>query len=694
MRRWLFILILFLLTDAAAQKIRDFRKEALLLKETLLKNHFQAKTIDDRFSLQVFSKLLKELDPYRIYFTEEDVRNLRKYERAIDDELNGNGWSFFNALQRTYQQSLNRSITITRQLLQAPFNFQAKEYYSNDTSRWMPDEKELITKQRLWLKYLTLQQLSSMAERMDPKKDFVSKYEPEARQRVMVSQLRKINRMLKHPSGFENLFATRFFKAITAVFDPHTNYLSATDMENFMSMLSTEGYYFGITLEENDLGEVSIASLTPGGPAWKSGELNTADVLLVLKWENKDSVDMTNVSLEEANEILSDANHATAEVTVRKADGLQKTVRIRKTKVSSEDSYVRSFVLYGKFKIGYISLPDFYTRWGETSEGSRCASDVAKEILKLKKEKIDGLILDIRYNGGGAMLEAIAMAGIFIDEGTLGFFKDREGKIQPMKDINRGTVYDGPLLLIVNGQSASASEFLAAALQDYNRGIIAGSRTFGKATAQNIFSLDQSRKIETTLASIKNDIGYATITTGKLYRTTGKTAQGRGVTPDINLPDIFQTLDIHEEKMDFALSADSVSKKSYFKPFNPLPLKELRNKSMQRIDTTKAFAELKSVYSWLSQMVNKKEEPVLLSWQQVYKDYKETALQKEIVHENYSNPSTVYEVENSEMDNQRNAVDEYAKEFSRLWTAKLKNDVCLKEAFFILCDYIDLSKKP
>jgi carboxyl-terminal processing protease len=684
----------FFSVSALAQSPRDFQHETLLLQEVLSKNHYAPRVLNDRFASDVFGHLLERLDPERMYFTAQEIQQLTNASGNIDDELSGKGWGFFNALKDVYKKGVERYQAASSHLLQSPFNWKLNEYYWNDTSRWQQDDQQLINKHRLWLKYQTLERLGSMAGLEEPEPDFLSRHESEARQRVKSSELRKVNRILKHPAGFDTYFASQFFQSVTAVYDPHTSYLSATEMENFMSMLSTEGYYFGLTLGENDRGEISIASLAPGGPAWKSGELNASDVLLMLKWENQESFDMAGLSVEEANEILADANHGTMELTVRKTDGLEKTVRIRKEKLSSEDSYVRSFVLEGPIKVGYISLPDFYTRWGNTSEGSQCASDVAKEILKLKKEKIAGLILDIRYNGGGSLQEAIALAGIFVDEGTLGFLKDRDQKATSLKDMNRGTIYDGPLLLMVNGQSASASEFLAAAMQDYNRAIIAGSRTFGKATAQNIFPLDKTKQDESGLASIKNDVGYATITTDKLYRTTGKTAQGKGIVPDVLIPDVFDVINYHEENIRFAIPADSVSRKSFYKSLKPLPLEMLQAKSKIRLDSNKAFQEMKEIYSWVGQQTRDDEQPVLLSWQALVAKHKNEVRQQKVVARNFSTATNAFQVHNNAMDLERNAVDEYAKDFSALWATRLKNDIVLAEAYQIISDYIGLLRKP
>ena len=258
----------------------------------------------------------------------------------------------------------------------------------------------------------------------------------------------------------------------------------------------------------------------------------------------------------------------------RKKDGTTRIVLLRKEKIENEENIVKGFVLKGEKKIGYILLPAFYTEW-ENESGSSCANDVAKEIVKLKKENIDGLILDVRYNGGGSLGEAMEMIGIFVDEGPLMGQKQKAEKVIYLKDPNRGTIYNGPMALMVNGQSASASEILAASLQDYNRALIVGSNTYGKATMQQMMLLDTMTNRPTQIGNAKDIVK---ITTGKLYRLSGETAQMNGVSPDIVLPDAFDGLDYREKFSSFALPADKVAKNAYYKPLAALPVNELPEK--------------------------------------------------------------------------------------------------------------------
>ena len=683
------LLALCLFSQSLAQKSPDYRNEALLLTKNLSLKHFSPRNIDDQFSNQVFNQCLRNLDPNKLIFAEADIQSLSKYKSLLDDELQGKSWNFLNDLTKLYISSVQRTEACIQFATENAFTENSKEYYIHDTARWAINEIELKARWRLRLKYKSFDKLTDLKK--DQKNnipDFFNKYEAKARLSAKSSALRPFKQIQSHATGIASYVASIYFKSITAVYDPHTSYMSTTEMENFLTALSTEGYYFGITLGENNNGDVLIATVTPGGPAWKSGEINTSDIILNLTWEGQKQQDI-GISLEEANDMLEDANHTTMEFTLKSTDGLVKKVKLKKEKISMEENYAHGYVLNGGYKIGYISLPDFYTQWGHELDGSKCATDVAEEIIKLKKEKINGLILDLRNNGGGALKEAIAMAGIFIDEGPLGITKDKAQVATLLKDINRGTIYDGPLIVLVNSRSASASEFLAAVLQDYNRALIVGSTTYGKATAQTLSTLTPGQG-EPSLASTKTGLGFASITTNKIYRVTGASAQGRGVKPDIVLPDIYDVVVDRESELPYVLAGDSSKKRTYYKPLLPLPHVKLRKQSELRVKSSLSFQGVNQSRAYLSEFTNKRE-PVTLQWQQFSKQREEQSLKYIALAETFRQPNIFYEVANSTVDKQRMNVDEYADAFSKLWMARLAKDIYVTESFLILTDLLEMN---
>jgi carboxyl-terminal processing protease len=680
----LFCFFIFVSAIAQAQQSQDFQKELTLLKNVILSNHFSPRPIDDAFSVLVYENVLDRLDPHKLYFTQEDLSFLSTYRNSIDDDVNDNTLTFFEVISKLYKASLQRTVLVIEQATERRVYFNQNENLVKDTL-WTANAAMHIERWRQKLKYEELVGLFRIYKDVKnmPDDDFISKYELEARQKVKRNQLRPIKRMLNYNGGFEQYVFEVFLRSITTTFDPHSLYFSPLEMENFLASLSTKGYSFGFTIDENEYGNVVITQLLPGGPAWKSGEVHTGDVIRQLRWEETDPIDVTSIDLDEIEAIFNDVDHSTLELTLADVSGLQKQVKLKKEKIDDEENIVKSFILEGIRKVGYISLPGFYSNWSDESS-SNCANDVAKEILKLKKENVEGIILDVRFNGGGSLHEAVAMAGIFIDAGPVGVLKDKNGQLLIKKDMNRGTVYDGPLVLMVNGMSASASEILAAALQDYNRAVIVGEQTFGKGTAQKILALDPQHKID--LAQGKASAGFATITTGKIYRVMGKTTQRHGVTPDIQIPDLLNQFKIREEKMPLALPSDYITKKVYYQSYDALPLKELKAKSENRINNDTEFKLIRDYSSWLSSF--SKGDPISLKWTDFKNQYQEQQNKITKLTTAFTKETSLYRIKNHAFEEKRTQMDAYVNNMSKAWFKKLMQDVSLEEGYNIICELI------
>ncbi len=683
-------LLSLLAVAVSAQPPTNYQKDALLLVQTISKEHFSPRPIDDRFSQWVFTSVLDELDPDRLYFTEHQVKALAQTSAAIDDDLKGKGWRFLPHLIQEYNNSLKRvSITIDK-VIAEPFEFIKQTSFDIDTT-WSPDENSLAQR---WRQKVMLEMLKNFNDIRQQKKinsadnSFLKQHDAEARLRSKKAIQRYAFRLKNHPGGMDNMVARMYLKTIAAAFDPHTNYLSSTDMQNFMSSLSTKGLNFGFTLDENESGEIVVSQLTPGGPAWNSGLLNTGDVIKDLQWQGKPNVDVSGMAVQEVDEIMSAENQNVLTITVAKPGGLLQSMSLKKEMIENNENIVKSFILSGERKIGFISLPGFYTSWGDG--GSQCANDVAREIMKLKKEGIEGLILDLRYNGGGSLQEAVALAGIFIDAGPVGVIKDKAGVMQTVKDINRGTVYDGPLVVMVNPFSASASEFVAAALQDYRRAIVVGGRTYGKATAQAIFPLTANAKAYNFNAKVTTAIPHASITLEKIYRVNGKTAQFAGVTPSIVIPDLYDSLSLSESILPRALPQDSIVKKTYYTPLPLLPIPELREKSRMRTSQNRSFEIVSDVQLMLRKIYGS-DVPDQLSWNSYQQSVDE---QNALLKRYLDRPETSrYEVSFHKFDTEHMVVDSFIDEYNKTWVKKIKKDISLEEGFNIICDYISITKR-
>jgi carboxyl-terminal processing protease len=511
------------------------------------------------------------------------------------------------------------------------------------------------------------------------------------RQKVQLIQKRAIKRILEYPSCFESYVASLFFRAYAMSFDPHTVYLSKADRDRFEAALSTENLSFGIDLDEKENGDIEIARITPGGPAWKSNELHKGDILTSLKWQEKDEIDLAGADIDEVEALLETPGSGKLEITVRKTNGALQTVALIKEKLRADENIVKSFILKGDKKIGYISLPGFYTEW-ENASGQGCANDVAKEIVKLKHEGIEGLILDIRFNGGGSLTEGINLAGIFINEGPLCVIHDRGAKPSILKDNNRGTIYDGPLLVMVNGQSASASEILAATLQDYNRAIIVGTPTFGKSTGQIILPLDTSHVHPVNRSKPNLQAGYAKVTVSKLYRVTGNSAQLKGVKPDVLLPDIYQNFNHREAMYPFALSSDSVARKIYYAALPPLPLQAISQKSIDRIASHPAFATVKKLNETQPKVFNETSHTISLDI--TYLKSRALAMYNwyEAIEKVREKKTEIYTVENTRSDKELLRMDTYGKEINDHTLQSIQHSFYIEESYKIIGDLIQLQR--
>jgi carboxyl-terminal processing protease len=676
-----------------AQPTTPAQQQAIRLKKVLEEQHYSPRKFDDNLSSQIFSQVIRLLDAKHLYFTQADIKELSVYQTRIDDELNGSTWQFLPHLTRLHQQRLLQAEKTCTEILQKSFTFSSSEtlsFATKDTLIFAADAKEYQQRWSKWLKYQTLLQLAAMPDEKKASADLLAK-EPQARQKVKTTEIRSIRRMLDQPDGYEAYVADLFYNAITACFDPHTIYLGKTDWQNFESQLSTESFSFGIDLEESVTGDVEIARLIPGGPAWKCNELHKGDRVISLQWAGKNKVDVSDADIDEVEALLASSNEGKLELTVRKTSGVMKTVSLIKEKLRADDNIVKSFILKGEKKIGYISLPGFYSEW-ENSPGQGCSNDVAKEVMKLKEEKIDGLILDIRYNGGGSLMEGSNLAGIFINEGPLFMTQGRDGKPTVMKDMNRGTIYDGPLVLMVNGQSASASEVLASTLQDYNRAVIVGSSTFGKASGQIIIPLDPHLSLSSTeSAKTGSKYGFAAVTVDKLYRVTGKSAQLKGVQPHVHLPDIYENLEYREEFYPFALPQDSVSKKVVYTPLKALPTQTLAQKSKDRLKTHPQFQTLTKLIDTQVSLLTEKNQTIPL--QVAY--FKTQAAKRnewwEAVEKTLAYTSKLFSVTNTGYDQELMRIDTYGKEINDLQMHNIQEDLYIEESFKIINDLILLN---
>ena len=486
-------------------------------------------------------------------------------------------------MNEIYLKRLNEASILFNAILAKPFEFTKDEAIQTDVEK-LSFPKTIADRTDLWrkyLKYLVLSKFVDMQEEREKssatKKNFNSvadsinkvpfKVKPdstlerEARDAVRKQMARYFTTKINRENKEEN-FST-FINAITGSMDPHTTYFAPVDMRSFNEGMSGSFFGIGAQLKDDD-GKIKIASLISGGPAWKQGDLKVDDEIIKIAQANADPVDVTGYDVPDAVKLIRGATKGSeVRLTVKRTDGSIKVITLLRGKVDLEDTFAKSAIINGDKKIGYIYLPEFYLNFNDAS-GHKCSEDVANEIKKLKAENVDGIIMDLRNNGGGSLPEVVKMAGLFIQEGPICQVQSRGEKSYTWKDNDNTVLYDGPLTVMVNEFSASASEIFAAAIQDYKRGIVIGSTsTYGKGTVQRTIPLNPERENELFGNENKDDLGSIKLTLQKFYRVNGGSTQLKGVTPDIVLPDRFESLKFREKDNTLSLPWDEIAKVDY-----------------------------------------------------------------------------------------------------------------------------------
>lgn len=578
------LLLLLLLTSfqsfsARSQTPDNKATDAFLITRMVDKFHVQPRPLNKDMSAAIYSQVLKTLDEGRIFFTQGDISRLSVYRNRLDEEITNRRTGFLQLLTTIFQQRLIQADTLIDRIAAKPFTFAAHETLTVAEDTTYPADATAMRAKLYKLQKLYV--ANGLAEAIlagngATRTRIIDSLEPRLRKKAVVSVRRMIKRLLQSPTGIENILGIIYCQSLATCYDPHTAYFSPDEKAEFESALGNKPLSYGLSLTEDDDGHATVGRLAPGGPAFQSGSLNEGDKILAVRWDGKDPIDVSDAGAAELYRILSTEGGDKLTLDIKKADGTTRQVSLKKQKVNTlamdeDEDKVKGFLLKGASTVGYISLPAFYEDWEDSKGVNGCANDVAREIIKLKKENIAGLILDLRYNGGGSMQEAVELAGLFIDAGPVGQVKTRDGKVYTLKDITRGTIWDGPLVVLVNGSSASASEMVAGTLQDYNRALIAGSPTYGKATAQIVLPLD------TTVDLTKEDVSkqasaYIKITISKLYRVSGMTAQVSGVRPDILLPDPPTAATERESDEPYVLPPTPIEANKYYRPLPSLPV--------------------------------------------------------------------------------------------------------------------------
>lgn len=570
-------------------------KNEILIKalmQGLNQGHYQPEQVDDNFSKKAFSLYLERLDYNKKFLLASDVAKLRQYETRLDDQLREGSFEFFDLSAQLIDQRTKATEAYYKEILAKPFDYTVDEQIELDGEKlsYAKNEAELKEAWRKQLKYQTLVRLTDMQEEQEKKaangenveKKTFAQLEKEAREKVMKTyddlykRLARVNR--------EDRLST-YINAVTNVFDPHTGYFPPKAKADFDIDFTGRLEGIGASLQEKD-GQIKVMEIVPGSPSYLQGELKPGDAIQKVAQADGEPVLVEGMRLDEAIQLIRGKKGTEVRLTVQKPNGATKVIPIVRDVIVFEETYAQSALINDKQKIGYIKLPGFYADF-ENKDGRFSGADVKKEIEKLKTAGMQGLILDLRNNGGGSLADAVEMAGLFIDQGPVVQVKTAAGRAVVLDDRDANVQYGGPLVILVNANSASASEILAAAMQDYGRAVIVGSPTFGKGTVQQFFELDEALPAQ---FNPYKPFGALKLTTQKFYRINGGTTQLRGVTPDVILPDAYAYLEFGEKEQDFPLPFDEIAPAKY-KPWakSKLNLNQVKANSNKRIAQNKNF---------------------------------------------------------------------------------------------------------
>ena len=554
--------------------------------------HYNKQDLNDEFSKRVFDAFLENIDPNKRFLIQEDVDKLSAFKFKIDDELIANDLTLFSVYADLISKREAESEKLVLKLTDLPVDLTIKDSVELDADKvnFVSTKKELKVR---WAKYIQSRVINEMyyeqknQEENDtlPQKTLVV-LEEEAREKVggrLKDWFKRLSQLER-----EDRFAV-YVNSILQIYGPHTSYFPPKDKEDFDISMSGKLEGIGATLTVKD-GYIKVSKIIAGSASWRQGDLKAGDLITAVAQGDSIPVGVVNMRLDKAVRFIRGPKGTEVRLTVKKVDGSTVVIPIIRDVVVIEETYAKSLLLNQKgdsTNYGYIHLGSFYADFGKRN-GKRCSVDVLKEINSLKSSKVEGIILDLRNNGGGSLSDAVDMVGYFIKAGPVVQVDGVGQAPESYTDRDPDQQFTKPLVVMVNNFSASASEIFAAAIQDYNRGVVVGSNSFGKGTVQRFFSLtDVAQQFQ--VKTDANDIGAVKQTIAKFFRINGGATQLKGVSPDVKLPDSYDFIEIGEKEYDFALPWTSIPPAAYEKYVVAYEIENLNENTQGRLDTSKYF---------------------------------------------------------------------------------------------------------
>ncbi len=557
-----------------------------LITYVLERGHYEPKAINDDFSVSVFEDFIDILDPTKRYFLEDDIMEFEKYKFQIDDQIKNTEIAFFNLVYDRLMTRMKDAKDIYKQVLADPFDYDVEENISISYEKelFAASKSDLKERWRKQLKYATLGTYDSKLSRVkrdletskEVKNDQVEtiiKGNPDlassANQKILTpeeaekeareSTQKTLDEFFEFVDDLERKdWFVQYINTIVGEFDPHTYYFPPEEKEKFDTSMSGKFEGIGARLQKKPEG-AKIVEIISGGPVWRDKRLEVGDEIIRVGQNGNDPIDIVGMRLDDAIKLIKGPEGTVVDLTVRKVDGAIDIISLKRDVVELEESYAKSAnIIKDNQRYGLINLPKFYVDFNDYSERN-AATDVAKEVERLKQEGAEGLILDLRDNGGGSLKTVVEMAGLFIKDGPIVQVRSNGKGKDVYDDKDERIQWDGPLVILVNELSASASEILAAAMQDYKRAIVIGSKqTFGKGTVQNVIPLDNIVR-----SNEHGDLGAIKLTTQKFYRINGGSTQLEGVKSDVVVPDKYSYIDLGERDQSTPLKWDKITPAEY-----------------------------------------------------------------------------------------------------------------------------------
>ena len=675
------ILIAFASCSFTSKSFDDPDKDKLLMQlitYLLEEGHFEPKDINDTFSEGLYTSFLKQVDPFKNYFYQSDINEFETYKTDLDDQILNHDVSFFNLVYERLMTRIEDSKKVYTQVLGTPFDYDLEETFNTDYENkpYATSKSEMKDNWRKQLKFSTLSNYHDLVNDDEETKKSKTNFEVEARE----TTLKSFNESASYIDDLRREdWLTMYINAIAEEFDPHTFYFAPKDKDRFDAQMSGKYEGIGARLQKR-MDEISITELISGGSAWRQNKLEVGDIIMKVRQEDElEAVNVVGMRLDDAVKLIKGPKGTNVILTLKKVDGTIEDLSIPRDEIELEETYAKSTIVEKNgAKFGVINLPKFYIDF-EDINSRNAATDVKKEIERLKAEGMQGLVLDLRNNGGGSLKTVVDMGGLFIEEGPIVQVRSTGEDKEVLKDTDRSIEWDGPLVILVNELSASASEILAAAMQDYKRAIVIGSKqTYGKGTVQNIVDLNRMIRSNTN-----GDMGAFKFTTQKYYRINGGSTQLEGVKSDVVVPDRYSYIDIGEKDQDNPLEWDEIAPANYKLWESSFDYETTIKNSKDRMDSSAEIKLIDDNARWIKTMRDQSVYQLNFSKYSQDLELNETEAKRFDVLSEYqtdlSFESLPYELPLMEQDS-------VFKINRTRWHEKLSKDIYMEEAIIVLSD--------